>query len=50
MADTRSPIAIIDDEQSVRVALCKPIDADILLGAIQRAVGSGHVTAETRSA
>ena len=30
--------------------LCKPIDADILIGAIQRAIGDGHVTTETRSA
>jgi len=30
--------------------LCKPIDADILIGAIQGAIGDGHVTTETHSA
>jgi FixJ family two-component response regulator len=30
--------------------LCKPIDADILIGAIERAIGDEHVTTETRSA
>jgi len=30
--------------------LCKPIDADILIGAIQRAVGGEHTDTGTRSA
>ena len=29
--------------------LCKPIDADILIGAIQRAVGAGHTGAGIRA-
>jgi len=30
--------------------LCKPIDADILIGAIERAVGAGRMGTDTRSA